>query len=183
MDRCKAKCGFSLLAVYFRFVTSQIDFDIVNEIIRVNNIDTRGVMLSIRTFVHFLFNMKTCIEKILDDSFTVKVYNSLDFMEEWSFHDHAFELCEHGNLKKLPKIDQSIAVTIRYAGDFICQDEDCMILHDGDMRKVFVQCFCLWQKISKGMKNYQHVLETFKFFTKNFLQDLQEMFYLMFLKV
>ena len=38
--------------------------------------------------------------------------------------------------------------------------------HDGDMRKVFIQWFCLWQKNDKGMKNYRDVLQTFKFFTK-----------------
>ena len=63
--RCKAKCGFSLPAVYSCFVMSQIDSDIVNEIIRVNNIDMCGAMLTIRTFVDFLFSLKTCIEKIL----------------------------------------------------------------------------------------------------------------------
>ena len=70
-----------------------------------------GAMLTIRTFVNFLFNLKTCIENVLGDGFTVKVYNSLDFMEGWLFYDHSFELCEHENLKKLPKIDQSIALT------------------------------------------------------------------------
>ena len=41
-----------------------------------------------------------------------------------------------------------------------------MIFHDGDIRKLCVQWFCLWYKISKRMKDYQDVLETFKFFTK-----------------
>ena len=90
MDRCKAKYGFSLPAVYCPLVTSQC----VNEIIRVNNIDKRGAMLTIRTFVDFLFNLKTCIEKILGDGFIVKIYSSLDFMKEWFFYDHAFELYE-----------------------------------------------------------------------------------------
>ena len=139
MDRCKTKCGFSLPAVYSHFVMSQIDSDVVNKIIRVNNIDMCGAMLTIRTFVDFLCNLKTYIEKILGDGFIVKVYNSLNFMEEWSFYDHAFELCEHGNLKKLPKIDQSIAFTIRCAGEFICQGEDCMIFHDDDMQNLCVQ--------------------------------------------
>ena len=39
-------------------------------------------MLTIRTLVDFLFNLKTCIEKILGDGFIVKVYNSSDFMEK-----------------------------------------------------------------------------------------------------
>ena len=101
MDRCKAKCGFSLPAVYSRFVSSQTDSEIVNKIIRVNNTDMRGTMLTIRSFVDFLFNMKTSIEKNLGNGFIVEFYNSL----EWSFYDHVFELCEHGNLKKLPRID------------------------------------------------------------------------------
>ena len=104
MDRCKAKCGFILPAVCSRFVASQID--VVNEIIRVNNIDMRGAMLTMSSFVDFLFNLKISVEKILGDGFIVEVYNSLDFMEKLSFYNHAFELCEHGNLKKLPRIDQ-----------------------------------------------------------------------------
>ena len=142
MDRCKAKCGFILPAVCSRFVASQID--VVNEIIRVNNIDMRGAMLTMSSFVDFLFNLKISVEKVLGDGFIVEVYNSLDFMEKLSFYNHGFELCEHGNLKKLPRIDQSIPVRIRYAGNFFCWDEDCFIFHDGDMRKVCVQWFCLW---------------------------------------
>ena len=39
-------------------------------------------MLTIRTLVDFLFNLKTCIVKILGNGFIVKVYNSSDFMEK-----------------------------------------------------------------------------------------------------
>lgn len=82
MNRCQVKCGFSLPAVYSRFVTSQIDSYVVNQIIRVNNIDMCSAMSTIRTLVDFLFNLKTCIEQILGDGFIVKFYNSSDFMEK-----------------------------------------------------------------------------------------------------
>ena len=86
MDRCKPKCGFSLSAVYSHFVASQIDSDVVNEIIRVNSTDMPCTMIvNIRSFVDFLFNLKASIEKILGDGFIVGVYNSLDLWRNGLF--------------------------------------------------------------------------------------------------
>ena len=85
MDRCKPKCGFSLSAVYSHFVASQIDSDVVNEIIRVNSTDMPCTMLTIRSFVDFHFNLKASIEKILGDGFIVEVYNSLDLWRNGLF--------------------------------------------------------------------------------------------------
>ena len=58
------------------------------------------------------------------------------------------------------------AVIIRYAGNFICQEEDCIIFHDGDTRKVCVQWFCLWKKKWQGDEKLSGCLETLKFITK-----------------
>ena len=84
------------LVLYHLKLTAKLSIKLL-----VNNTDMRGTMLTIRSFVDFLFNMKTSIEKNLGNGFIVEFYNSL----EWSFYDHVFELCEHGNLKKLPRID------------------------------------------------------------------------------
>ena len=145
MDRCKPKCGFSLSAVYSHFVASQIDSDVVNEIIRVNSTDMPCTMIvNIRSFVDFLFNLKASIEKILGDGFIVEVYNSLDL---WR---NAFKLCEHRNLKKLQRIDQSIAVTVRYAGDFTCQDEHYIIFMMVTCAKYLFNGFVCGKKITRG---------------------------------
>lgn len=45
--------------------------------------------------------MKSVIGEIIGKDYLVEVYNSTDYMEEWSFDKHAFELCGYGNLKKL----------------------------------------------------------------------------------
>ena len=52
--------------------------------------------------------MKTFIEKVLGSDYNVEIYNSLDFLDEWSYNKHAFELHESDELIKLDHIEQSI---------------------------------------------------------------------------
>ena len=50
--------------------------------------------------------------KIRGSDYKVKVYNSLEYMDEWSYGKHAFELREGENLIKLDHLVQSLVVKL-----------------------------------------------------------------------
>ena len=112
MDRCKGKCGFTLPAICSRFITKSVDTNHIDAVINHNNVDMPGAFTTVKYFIRLLLQMKTCIEKILGEEYLVEVLNSLDYMEEWSFSKHAFELCEYGELKKLPHNEQSVTISV-----------------------------------------------------------------------
>ena len=58
-----------------------------------------GAATTVKNFIKFLFEMKVCIEKVQGEENSVEVFNSLDYMEEWSLNKHTFERREQGNLK------------------------------------------------------------------------------------
>ena len=82
MHRCKQKCGFTLPAIYSRFVTRAVDTNIIDTVIYNNNIDMLGAATTVKNFIKFLFEMKVCIKKVVGQEYSVEVFNSLGYMEE-----------------------------------------------------------------------------------------------------
>ena len=150
MDGCKGKCGFTLPAVYSRFVTKSVGANHIDAVIYHNNVDMTGAFTIVKYFIRLLFQMKNCIEKILGEEYSVEVFNSLGYMEEWSFNKHTFKLCEHGELKKLPHIERS--VTIRVSSRY-CDSPT-------------IEIYPLSDRICKGLnKNHRDVLTLYQMFT------------------
>ena len=70
-----------------------------------------AVLTTVKIFINFLFKMKVCLEKVLGKDYVVEVH-FLDYMDKWVIDKHAFELFEHGNLKKLPHVEQSVILRL-----------------------------------------------------------------------
>ena len=100
-------------------------------------IDMLSAATTVKNFIKFLFEMEICIEKVLAKEYSVEVFNSLDYMEEWSFISHVFELCDHGNLKKIPNIEQSVVVTLT--------SKNCC-------STTMVKIYTLWERIFHGFE-------------------------------
>ena len=112
MDRCKKKHAFTLPPLYPHFVTKPIDINVVDAVIHNNRIDMPAVLTTVKKFIKFLFKMKVCLEKVLGKDYVVEVYHFLDYMDKWVINKHAFELFEHGDLKKLPHVEQSVVLRL-----------------------------------------------------------------------
>ena len=110
MDKCKKKHIFTLTSLYPHFNTKPIDINIVDAVIHNNRVDMPAVSTTVKNFIRFLFKMKVCLEKVFGKENVVEVYYSLDHMDKWVFDKHAFELYEHGDLKKLSHVEQPVAV-------------------------------------------------------------------------
>ena len=79
IKRCKKERGFIVLAVYFYFVTNPLDLNSVETVIHNNGCGFPGGFTTVKHFIKFLLQMKTCIKKVLGSDYKVKVYNSLYF--------------------------------------------------------------------------------------------------------
>ena len=116
-----------------------------------------GAFTTVKCFIKLSFQMRTCIEKIFGEEYLVEVCNSLDYIEVWNFYKYAFELREHGELKKLPHIEQS--VTIRVFSRY-CNSPTTEI-------------YSLWDRIYKGLdKNHGDVLTSYQMFTGEYFPEL-----------
>ena len=62
IDRCTQKCGFTLLAIYSRFVTRVVDIKVINTVTYENNIDMTGVITTVSNFIKFLCDMNVFVK-------------------------------------------------------------------------------------------------------------------------
>ena len=74
MDRCKKKYGFTLPAIYSRFVTRVVDINVINTVIYENNNDMPSAITTVSNFIKFLFKMKVCLEKVLGEDYSVEAF-------------------------------------------------------------------------------------------------------------
>ena len=150
MQRCKKKRGFTLPGIYPYFVTKPLNLNFVKSVIQNNRCNLPGAFTTVKHFIKFLFEMKTSIEKVLGSDYKVEVYNSLDFLDEWSYDKHAFELCEGDKLIKLYHIEESIVVK----------------LTSGSCCSTTVKINSLWESIYEGLaKEHGNILVSYKCFT------------------
>ena len=112
MQRCKKERGFTLPAIYPYFITKPLDLNFAESAIHNIRCDFHGAFTTVKHFIKFLFEMKTSIENVLGSDYKVEVYNTLDFLDKWSYNKHAFELCEGDEMINLDHIKQSIAVKL-----------------------------------------------------------------------
>ena len=72
-----------------------------------------GAITAVTNFIKFLYDVKVCLKKVLGEDYSVEVFNSFDLKRiEWSFNKHSFTLCKHGNLVKLPQVEQSVVIRL-----------------------------------------------------------------------
>ena len=139
MQICQEERGFTLPAVCSYFVT-----------VLTLPLDFPGAFATVKHFVKFPFEMKTSIEKVLGSDYKVEVYNSLDFLDDWSYNKHAFELREGDELIKLDHIEQSIVVKLT--------SRRCCL--------TTVRIYSLWEGIYEGLaKKRNKILVSYKVFT------------------
>ena len=98
MQRCKKERGFTFIYPYF--IRKPLDLNFVESAIYNIRCDFPGAFNTVKHFVKFLFEMKTCIENVLGSDYKVEVYK------------HAFELCEGDEMINLDHIEQSVAVKL-----------------------------------------------------------------------
>ena len=108
MQRCKKELGFILPVICPYFVTKSLNLNFVESII--HRCDFPGTFTTVKHFIKFLFEMKTSMKNVPGSDYKVEVYNSLDFLVEWSYHKHTFKLREGDELIKLDHIEQCIVV-------------------------------------------------------------------------
>ena len=85
MNKCHNENGFVLPAVYSRYVFCAVTKDMINEILRIIAIRTVNAFEITKYFVEFLFQFKTAVCSILGSSFSVQVFHSFDYMDDWSY--------------------------------------------------------------------------------------------------
>ena len=102
----------NLFSIYSLFITKSVDTNHIYAVIHHNNVDMPGALFTVKHFITLLFQMRTSKEKIFGEEYLIEVFNSLDYIEEWIFNKDAFELCEHGELKKLPHVEQSVTIRV-----------------------------------------------------------------------
>ena len=94
--------------------------------------------------------MQTSIEKVLGSDYMVEIYNSLDFLDEWSYNKHAFELRDGDELIKLGHIEQYIVVKLT--------SMPCCLST--------VKIYPLWESICDSLvKEHSNILVSCKLFT------------------
>ena len=84
-DICHNKNGFVLPAVHSRYVCCTVAKDMINKILRISTIKTINAFKITKRFIEFLFRFKTAVWSILGGSFSVQVFHSFDYMEDWSY--------------------------------------------------------------------------------------------------
>ena len=112
MDKCKKKHIFTLTSLFPHFNTKPIDINIVDAVFNNNRVDMLALSTIVQNFIRFFFELKVCLKKVFGKENVGEIYYSLDYMDEWIFDKHAFELYEHGDLKKLSHIEQPVAVRL-----------------------------------------------------------------------
>ena len=113
--------------------------------------DFPGAFTTVKRFIKLLFEMKTSVEKILGSDYKVEVFNSLDFLHEWSYDKHIFELRESDELIKLDHIEQFVVVKLTLK-------RRCC--------STTVKIYSLWESIYKGLvKENGIILVSYKLFT------------------
>ena len=144
MDICLNENGFVLPNVHSHYVCCTVTKDMINEILRINAIRTVNVFEMTKCFVEFLFRFKTAVCPILGGSFSVQVFNSFDYMEDWSYIESptiVSDGCE----------EFVIHTTVTHC---------CITLKIGSKNEFGENL--LWSKILDGLqKNYKKILETF----------------------
>ena len=104
-ERCLAKHSFSLPAVYLEYVVKNFDPNHIYSIIYHNNIDFAGSFSAVNYFIKFLYAVEDSISHELGLYYSVKVYQSLDYLDRWNFMEHKFTVDEYGDLRELNHID------------------------------------------------------------------------------
>ena len=89
MDISYNENGFALPAVHSHYVCCTVTKDMINEILRINAIRTVNAFEITKCFVEFLFRFKTAVCSILGGSFSVQVFHSFDYMENWAYIESA----------------------------------------------------------------------------------------------
>ena len=116
MDRCQAKYGFPLPAIYSRFVSDKISSETVDEILNVNKINIRGGIMVTKALIKFLFDLKIAIKKILGKNYSIEVFYSIEMVEEFNYFKHCFQLCTNGDLVKIEIIEWAVVIRLK-SGD------------------------------------------------------------------
>ena len=121
--------------MWFHSTCYLLSMNMINTVIYENNIDMPGSITTVSNFIKFLCDMS---------------FNSLDFMDEWSFDKHFFTLCKHGNSVKLLHIEQFVVIkqTLKHCGS--------------PTTKIYSQ----WESIFDTLnRDHKEVLDTYKFST------------------
>ena len=146
MIRCQNRHGFSLPAIYSRFVGEGSNIDTINEILKVNNLNMiHGAMNPIKGFLTFLIDFKSEIEKVLGGDYYTDVFRSIDYMVEWSYYEHSFQFCKCCNdLLRVPVNNWSVAVDVTNFEDRNVPSMDMYYLWDriyeGISKKIMNSC-------------------------------------------
>ena len=107
-----------------------------------------GAYTTVKHLIKFLCKLKTIISEILGKDYFVEVFNCLGYMDQWGFDKHAFELCEHRDMNKLPQIEQPVTV------HFTFRHLSTVSIH-----------FVLGRIYEGLFKNHEDVLATYHMFT------------------
>ena len=136
-----------LPAVHSRYVCCTVTKDMINEIFRTNAIRTVNAFEITKCFVDFLFRFKTVVCSIIGGSFSVQVFHSFDYMEDWSYIESA-TIVSDGCVEFV--IHQPVT--------------HCCIALKTESRNEFGENI-LWNKIRDGLqKNYKKTIEIFAVF-------------------
>ena len=147
MTRCKQNNAFSLPATYPEFVLKNIDEEAVTFVIKANNIDFHGAIVTVKHFIKFLCAIESCIQEELGTKFSVKVFHTLDYLERWDYNERKFIQDEFECLIKLDRTDQCFAVKVNW-------EEEDLLMTVND----------LWNHISNLFYKKSNVLYTYNFF-------------------
>ena len=101
-EKCLIRNGFTLPDIYPEFVQESFaGGNIVNSVVKCNNLDFQGSGIIIKYFINFLVYLNDSIIYEVGNDYHVKVFYSLDFEERWGYFTNEFIIDEHGRLVEI----------------------------------------------------------------------------------
>ena len=87
MDECQCTYGFTLPAIDSRFVSEHsISEEVVNEILKLNNIKIKKIYSFTRKFLSYLTDLKEYLS-VFGPDYSVEVAHVFDYVEGWNYTD------------------------------------------------------------------------------------------------
>ena len=145
-EKCLIRNRFTLPAIYPEFVQESFaNGNIVNSVVKCNNVDFQGSGITIRYFINFLLHLNDSIVYEVGNDYHVNVFYSLDFEERWDYFTNKFIIDEHESLVEIKNISECMVISFR-----------CI---NYNVQEV-------WDKIYKVVNKDRFLLDTYHIFTE-----------------
>ena len=144
-EKCLTRNGFTLPAIYPEFAQRNFEnTNIVNSVIKCNNVDFEGSGSTVKCFISFLNDLKDSIVYEVGNDYDLEVFYSLDFIDRWEYFADKFVIDEHESHIEIRNIQECTVIS------FCCNN---------------IEVQDIWNKIYKLIHKEKLLFDTYLFFT------------------